>query len=498
MKRKGLLKRVVFISLIVVLAVGLPLMSGCMPEAAPPVTPPVTPPVEPPVTPPVEPPEEVEPIYIGFVGPLSGPYTHAGEGKREGVELAVKEINEAGGVLGREVIVIIRDSKFMVEADPTAAYCKEFIDKYNVAFVCGGYSDTTGQTVQANTVWRGVPFLSLVSANPVATRGDEIHPYKFTFQVNTDEMAFMYVPYLMVNNLVDKKWFLIGPDYEWGWGINIGVENAVLQYGGEVIKTVHTPLPTLDMAPYIAEFERLLPGGEGTIFNCSGGTEDAAFIQAVHDARLIEKGYDVVDIPIDTAIYHYALADPDLWKGIYTADYSWYGEPEGREFVMKYYNEYGKFPGEMTGCVSYFQTTWALKAIEATGTLDAEVWTEWLRGRHLTGVIDTKDKYYDSVNGRLVQQMDTYIFKQPEDMVDIFPELPEIGAEWDHLGLLHVNTTEYMAALTTDEDEIAGIPNGDYRIGAGVRAYWEAYCEEHGLEMPPNLRGTAPLIYGGD
>lgn len=209
----------------------------------------------------------------------------------------------------------------------------------------------------------------------------------------------------------------------------------------------------------------------------------------------MEKGYDIVDIPIDTSIYHYALPDPDYWKGIYTADYGYYGQPESREFILKYYNEYGKFPGEMTASVVYFQTTWALRAIEATGTLDAEVWTEWLRGRILSGVIDTLDKYYDPVNGRMVQWMNTYRFKQPEDMVDIFPELPEIGPEWDHLELLHMNSIEYMEALTTDADEIAGIPNGDSRVGAGVRAYWEAYAEEHGLEMPPNLRGTGTLEY---
>ena len=472
------------------------LLLGCMPGA--PVTPPeVTPPeVTPPeVTPPeVTPPEEAEPLYIGFVGPLSGPYTSAGENLRDGTLLAVKEINEAGGVLGREVIPIIRDSKFMVEADPNAAYCREWIDKYNVAFVCGGYSDTTGETVQMNTVWRGVPFLSLVSANPVATRGDAIHPYKFTCQVNTDEMAFMYVPYLLINKLVDPNWYLIGPDYEWGWGINVGVENALLQYGGNIVKNVYTPLPTLDMSPYIAEFEQLCPGGKGTIFDCSGGTEDAAFMTAVHDAHLIEKGYDVVDIPIDTAVYHYAIADPNYWAGVYTTDYSYYGDPEGGEFMVKFYNEYGYFPGEMTACVGYFQTTAACMAIEETGTLDPAVWTEWLKGREL-GIIDTKPKYYDPVNGRLVQQMDTYIFKHPDDMVDIFPELPDVGAEWDHLEKLHVNTVEYMAALTADEDELAGIENGSYKVGLGVREYWEAYCQENGLEMPPNLRGTEPLPY---
>lgn len=51
------------------------------------------------------------PIVFGFSGPLTGPTAQAGNALREGAELRVKELNEAGGVLGRQVELVTCDDK---------------------------------------------------------------------------------------------------------------------------------------------------------------------------------------------------------------------------------------------------------------------------------------------------------------------------------------------------------------------------------------------------
>ena len=98
MKKKGLLKLVVPISLVAVLAVALPLASGCRPAA---------------------PPAELEPVVIGYIGPVA---KDSGISAMRGAEIAVDEFNEAGGILGgRPIKLVITDSAYDV-AEGIKAY----------------------------------------------------------------------------------------------------------------------------------------------------------------------------------------------------------------------------------------------------------------------------------------------------------------------------------------------------------------------------------------
>jgi branched-chain amino acid transport system substrate-binding protein len=58
-----------------------------------------------------------EPIRIGYLPALTGPSSSTGIGINRGTELAVKEINAAGGIKGRQIELIVRDT----QSDPTKA-----------------------------------------------------------------------------------------------------------------------------------------------------------------------------------------------------------------------------------------------------------------------------------------------------------------------------------------------------------------------------------------
>jgi branched-chain amino acid transport system substrate-binding protein len=65
------------------------------------------------------------PIKIGFPIPLSGPTAVYGEPVLKGAELAVSEINTKGGVLGRKLEILSRDSK--ANADEAVRLARELI-----------------------------------------------------------------------------------------------------------------------------------------------------------------------------------------------------------------------------------------------------------------------------------------------------------------------------------------------------------------------------------
>jgi urea transport system substrate-binding protein len=51
------------------------------------------------------------PIKVGVISPLTGAWTVYGKAHFSGFELAVEEINKAGGVLGRPMEIVVGDSK---------------------------------------------------------------------------------------------------------------------------------------------------------------------------------------------------------------------------------------------------------------------------------------------------------------------------------------------------------------------------------------------------
>jgi len=124
---RGLLKLVIPIALIVVLAISLPLMSGCLgkPAAAPPEAPPE-----------VAPPEEVvEPWVCGYIGALA---TDVGRSSQRTTQIAIDEINAAGGILGRPVEYIEADST----EDPTEGVkAYEYLAERDVDFMVSGCID---------------------------------------------------------------------------------------------------------------------------------------------------------------------------------------------------------------------------------------------------------------------------------------------------------------------------------------------------------------------
>jgi len=123
-------------------------------------------------------------IKIGFPIPLSGPASVYGVPISKGAEMAVAEINAKGGVLGRKLELLERDSK--ASADEAVRLARELIIKNNVDFLAGTL--TSAEAPAVSTIAKENKIVLVVPAAKTVqlTSPKNLHPYIFRLASNTD------------------------------------------------------------------------------------------------------------------------------------------------------------------------------------------------------------------------------------------------------------------------------------------------------------------------
>ncbi len=110
----------------------------------------------------------IEPIKIGLSGPLTGGSSPMGLSMRNGVTLAAKEINAAGGLLGRPVVLVVRDDEARPERGVLVA--RELIDNAKVVATLGFINTGVALASQRYYQEAKIPVLTTVAVGSLITR----------------------------------------------------------------------------------------------------------------------------------------------------------------------------------------------------------------------------------------------------------------------------------------------------------------------------------------
>lgn len=123
-------------------------------------------------------------IRIGFPMPLSGPASVYGVPIIKGAEMAVAELNAKGGVLGRKLELLERDSK--ANADEAVRLARELIIKNSVDFLVGTLTSAEAPAVSTIAKENKIVFIAPTSKTVQLTSPANLHPYIFRLASNTD------------------------------------------------------------------------------------------------------------------------------------------------------------------------------------------------------------------------------------------------------------------------------------------------------------------------
>ena len=124
-----------------------------------------------------------KPIKVGMPMPLSGPPALFGEPATKGAMMFVEEINARGGVLGRKLELITRDSK--ADANEAVRQARELILKDNVDFLVGTLTSAEGPAVSVVAKENKIVFIAPIPKTDQLTAPDKLHPYVFRVAANT-------------------------------------------------------------------------------------------------------------------------------------------------------------------------------------------------------------------------------------------------------------------------------------------------------------------------
>jgi branched-chain amino acid transport system substrate-binding protein len=292
---------------------------------------------------------------------------------KKGWELALEEINAAGGLLGQKVEVISRDDN----ANPGDAVrvAEELVSRERAVLVFGTFLSNIGLAVTDFAKQRKVLF---VAAEPLTDKitWENGNRYTFRLRPNTYMQSAMLVP--EAAKLKKKRWAIVYPNYEYGQSAAATFKQLLkaAQPDVEFVAEQATPLGRIDAG---AVAQALIDAKPDAIFNVTFGADLARFVRE-GQTRGLFKDRPVVSLLSGEPEYLDPLRD-EAPEGWIVTGYPWYSikTPEHDKFLTAYQRKWKEYP--RLGSIVGYATMMSIAAgIKKAGSTDTEKLITAMRG----------------------------------------------------------------------------------------------------------------------
>ena len=295
-----------------------------------------------------------------------GPY-------RKGVDLAVEELNAAGGVLGKKLEIVTRDDG----ANPGDAVrmADELYLKEKVDVLSGTILSHVGLAVADYARQRKMFFLA---SAPLTDKivWEAGNRYTFRLRPSTYTHAAVLVPHAVKLNR--KRWAFIYPNYEYGQSAVATFKELFkkAQPDVEFVADLAPPLGKIDAGAVVQALAEAKPDA---IFNVLFGADLAKFARE-GKTRDLFKNVEVVSLLTGEPEYLDPLKDdaPDNW---YVTGYPWYliKTPEHMAFLDAYQKRHNDYP-RISSVVGYATIKALAAGMAKAGSTNAEALVTAFKG----------------------------------------------------------------------------------------------------------------------
>jgi branched-chain amino acid transport system substrate-binding protein len=274
---------------------------------------------------------------------------------RKGMELALKQINDAGGIKGKKLVVITKDDGAKPGDALTAA--NELVSRDGVVLIAGGFLSNIGLALSDFAKQKKVLY---IAAEPLTdaivwSKGND-----YTFRLRTSNYMQASMLAEEAAKLPAKKWATIAPNYEFGQSFVAAFKEALKKKRPDVefVAEQWPPLNKIDAGPVLQAIDAAKPDA---ILN-------ATFAGDL--VKLVREG-NTRGVFKDRAVVSYLTGEPEYLdplktetpEGWIVTGYPWYAikTPEHQAFLDAYEKLYNDYP--RLGSVVGYSTVKTIAAV---------------------------------------------------------------------------------------------------------------------------------------
>ena len=292
---------------------------------------------------------------------------------RKGWQLAVEEINVAGGLLGRKVEVIARDD----EGKPEEAlrHAVELSAKEKVDVLAGGFLSNVGLALADYAQKNRRVY---VASEPLtdALVWDKGNRYTFRVRPSTYMQSAMLVE--EAARLPAKRWATIAPNYEYGQSA-VASFKELLKARRPDVEFVGEQWPALGKLEAGTTLQAIMQSKPDAIFNVTFGADLAKLVREGNQRGIFPRT-PVVSLLSGEPEYLDVLKD-ETPRGWIVTGYPWdqIDSQEHASFAANYYRRFGEYP-KVGSVVGYATMQAIFAAIKRANSTDNEKLVAALRG----------------------------------------------------------------------------------------------------------------------
>ena len=197
-----------------------------------------------------------EKIKIGHLTPLTGFLGALGAYAQLGIRMAEEEINQAGGVMGRQIDIMSEDS---VNPATAATKAQRMLDQDGALVLMGEINSASALTIM-QVAERNKKLFMQIGARSDALRGKNCNKYTFHVDIPSTVMVNAVGKALVRDNMMkDKKFYTLTADYIFGHDLGRAAKAFFDANGGKIAGDELVATDVTDFSPYLLKIRQAKP-----------------------------------------------------------------------------------------------------------------------------------------------------------------------------------------------------------------------------------------------
>ena len=350
-------------------------------------------------------------VRIGVLTDLSGVSSdNAGKGSIVAAQLAIDEFSKDRKVLGVPIELISADSQGKTDIGATKA--REWYDQNGVDMITDlTYSNVALAVTRIADEKKKLAMVTGAGASTISD--DQCTAHSVHWMYDTYSLANSTVPALIRKGM--NSWYFITADYAFGNALEKDATAIINKSGGKVLGSSRHPLNSSDQSSYLLKAQ---DSGAQVIALANSGLDTLNTVKQASQFAMVRGGKQTFTPLLSLITEIHGMGLTNAQGMILTNGFYWDYDERSRAFAQRFHAVHRKMPTMMQAAV-YSAVLSYLKAIEATGTDDADTVLARLRASRLDDAVIRNGQL--RADGKMVHDMLLVQVKTPA----------ESKGEWD-------------------------------------------------------------------